>query len=774
VEDSALAQRDPQIEGAFRRLWRFLDERRSEVSPSNLADLRRALTSLEIPVTSELTERLMVSFGQGTEHVTASRPLCRFVGKLLAQHAPESVLDPACGLGNLASGVAEVLSVSRFDAVARDGLTGEWAQAMLGESAKVLVGEPIRGGLEPDRMYDAIVSVPPFGRPDGEPIDVRGVIVRDDYGGMLACKCTDWLSPSGAAVFLLPARFAWTRKPRSARQALQRLGFAVRAFIDVPPNSVPGRSIPTGIVLLARGDQEQVFVGQYSDSHEHQSTLIKNLRSGINGQLPSQGRIVHWEGFTSFGAIESLERVERLARRMGLKPVSMREVVAEAHSTRPGRSFEPLEDRSNSVYLPLVASGAATTGLEELPERLSHYAQLVINREVADARFVAELFNQPIGQALRDAVRVGVALDRIDLSRLLEQDFFLPEPEVQQGVMGVLGDIQGISVELDELRSKLWTRPVAVDEIRVQVDMVNKEVRFEDWLETLPFPLASILWRYRASDGTDKEKYEILLHFFEALSEFCATVLLSAFHEDESLWTENWPKLKRALDRENLTFERATMGLWKTSVEVLAASMRRLLDQEPAACCALFRCADRCLLARLCSKKLVSGLQQANSIRNQRLGHTGAISPSEARVTHANVLELVQSIRGTFGRCWNDYELLEAHECRHIEGVFHQSVKKIMGTRSMPFESAVVKLIHPMEDGRLYLLGPGQPEGLQLLPFVKVMPSPRTEANACYFFNRREGGTIRLVSYYFESDADVTQTFSDVAEALDSIVSDPV
>ena len=64
------------------------------------------------------------------------------------------------------------------------------------------------------------------------------------------------------------------------------------------------------------------------------------------------------------------------------------------------------------------------------------------------------------------------------------------------------------------------------------------------------------------------------------------------------------------------------------------------------------------------------------------------------------------------------------------------------------------------------LKSPNEQRTLKLLPLVKVMPSPKTEENACYFYNRQQKDGIRFLSYHFESDSDVVQEFADAAEAL--------
>mgnify|MGYP000933582170 FL=1 len=61
-----------------------------------------------------------------------------------------------------------------------------------------------------------------------------------------------------------------------------------------------------------------------------------------------------------------------------------------------------------------------------------------------------------------------------------------------------------------------------------------------NWIETLPFPLASILYAYDA-EGEDEKKIRYLLHFFEALSEFNVTILLSAISQDLSFTKKTSP-----------------------------------------------------------------------------------------------------------------------------------------------------------------------------------------------------------------------------------------
>ena len=68
------------------------------------------------------------------------------------------------------------------------------------------------------------------------------------------------------------------------------------------------------------------------------------------------------------------------------------------------------------------------------------------------------------------------------------------------------------------------------------LEAVNREDRYENWLDSLPFPLASILWVCHTQSGSLKEQYERKIQFFEALSEFLGIIFLSAFSANEAIW----------------------------------------------------------------------------------------------------------------------------------------------------------------------------------------------------------------------------------------------
>jgi len=342
----------------------------------------------------------------------------------------------------------------------------------------------------------------------------------------------------------------------------------------------------------------------------------------------------------------------------------------------------------------------------------------------------------------------------------------------QQEVLHGAQMLRRICAEVDELETALWDGAGDTEAIVHSIATVNQEDRYEYWIESLPFPLASILWRHHAGGGSQRDQYEVLLHFFEATAAFIATVHLSAFMSDEGLWREYGGKLHGRMAQQHLSLDRATFGAWKLVVESLSSACGKLYrtDETVELVESLYGTSNRRVLTMLAHADLRKVLQQANKIRNDWSGHAGVVSNEQAAQVHAQLMDLVQALRSVFGRTWQSYELIQPGLARYGEdGYHHVTIKRLMGTRSAPFEEAERASAQPLVAEALYLFDDANRSALRLKPFVRVMPSPEKRANACFIFNRREGAGSRYVSYHFEQESNITEVFPDVEDALNRL-----
>ncbi len=758
---------------AGKELWEFIDANRGVSRPEELIrewvaagrDHRERRQRLR----SWITARGSAIGGQ----FFSSPDLADFMGQVAAAAAcgAGSILDPVCGSGYLLRAAADASGASVIHGVDINPSMSDLARLVLPESAVVFTGDVLADDVPLQSQYDLVVAEPPFGLRVRSPVAIRGVDgnVRGDFTDVLAAWASSRLSERGKAILILPTSFLWARRSELVRQVLGVLGCVVTACVHLPGGSLQGTGVEAYVVIIERYDQGEVFVGQYTKDPAHQRVLVDNLASRKEGRRPAQGRICSWTNFRGYRSIEAEDRIQRLVPRLGFAPVPMGALVIDA--TRTDRTaFARLQAKPNSVYLPLAGRGKATTSQETLSGRLRNYVQLQLNPDLADARFVAHLLNRELGQAFLDTLRTGTTIEHLRLPDLLNATFYLPPLATQEKVLGALDRIATIRGEIDELEATLWTDTQSVDQIARQVESVNRVDRFDDWLETLPFPLASVLWRYRATSGSAREKYEALVHFFEALAEFVATVHLSAFSSDAEIWSQYKPELRSALEGQSLRIDHGTFGAWKCICEFLGARLRPMIDGALDICTSLYRTHNPQTLRMLSSSELLKVLQQANSVRNNWIGHVGAVGEKQAQKVLAECFNLVQQCRGVSGRAWLDYQLIQPGESRFRDGLFHYKVRLLQGTRSAPFETVERESIEGMDDRALYLLDPSNDRGLRLLPFVRVMPSPRTEANACYFFNRLLGDDrCRYVSYHFSQDAELTNGFDDTRYALEAL-----
>lgn len=757
-------------------IWKIADSMRGRGEGLDAANLVRQSKMAGIPVGVQELLFIMQRLDRRDGEYSVPTDVAEFVAKLLEPASPKTMLDPWAGVGLLTIPLNQHLRPENCEALSPNTVACEVFQMLEGSAGiRIQCGDPLRALAQSSDRYDAVVGNTPFGMQSREPLVVRVGAedrrVNDDYGNLLILQSCLRLTENGLGVFIVPNSFFFASGGKGkARRVLEELGVRVTAAIELPAGTFhPLWSLTTHVVVLQKSSDVNLFTAKYVPDSKHQRELLKNLAARSEGKSTSLGRLVPADMFLGFSAVESAERLQEQSRRMGLLPYPAGEVILELNAPSSSSDFEGFPEKPNAVYLPQIASLHATTSQEAPPERLKSYFQIILNPEVADAEFVAGLLNTQFGQLWRDSLRTGATIPRINKKSLEEATFYLPPAssrELQQRVVDCHRAISSLKNELNEIEVTLWNRPASIDKVQTALRMVNREDRFEDWIDTLPFPLASILWVCHTQAGSYREQYERKIDFFEALSEFLAVLYLSAFTSNPALWSPLKDRLWEELAEHELSLEKGTFGTWTTVVGFLSAETRRLLENNAEMCFELFRTTNRKLIESIASKRLMSVIQNANDLRNDWIGHVGAVRDADARAVNEKLIQHIEAVRQVFGVTWENYELLLPDDkCEQDAGIYNQLTRAVMGSRT-PFPSKTVELVEMMQRRDLYLKSPDEQRALKLLPFVKVMPSPKTEENACYFYNRQQKDGIRFLSYYFEPDSEVVREFADAAEAL--------
>ena len=50
-----------------------------------------------------------------------------------------------------------------------------------------------------------------------------------------------------------------------------------------------------------------------------------------------------------------------------------------------------------------------------------------------------------------------------------------------------------------------------------------------------------------------------------------------------------------------------------------------------------------------------------------------------------------------------------------------------------------------------------------------MMPGPITRQESCYFYNRHDSGGIRFLSYHYEHESDITESFEDTKMIIETL-----
>jgi len=760
-------------EDTLQSLWRYMDSRRS----SEPVDACRAVLALargEIP--GDLTPEVLKAVIQqaATPEVgefVSPQMICQFMADLASITKPSTVLDPACGSGLMLHQVIVAHKPNIAEGIELNDESCEIAAALLKGKATITLGNVLDATDPLQVAYDLVVADPSLGvhiQPTTLPPSLKGFALRDMAQNLAAWAC-DRLAQKGVlAIVMSPLAL----QHRPFIDAVHAAGCRIRAALHVPRGIRLNTSIPAQVLVIDHGAQEEIFVGQLSDEPAHRKRLLQNFQHHKSDRHPSLGRTIQLDQFISFEALEAEHLLRQKVRNTFLKRTSFAELVKV--ETRIERELFELDDEGIPDNALLVSQSGTrlTRDVFNLPPKDDMCSCLVLDETKVHADYLMRWIESDLGRlALLAAGGISmVGVPRFKKNVLNRLICYLPPIESQSKILEALRDLDRLHNEAKEIEAQCWTGDFSGEEILRRAKTINHEDRYEDWLATLPFPLASVLWRHRVSGEDPRIRFGVLLHFFEALAEFLATIHLSAFKSHAAVWDSNHGELLDALAAQNLTLQRATFGTWKVVVEKLSASTRGMLTKEESVSVAtsLYATMDVSWLNRLCASEIVQVLARANGTRNRHGGHGGAMGMSQAEALESELLDMIEGMRSLWGRGWDQYELLLVEKMEFSNGQFSFESPRIMGANNQ-FERVARMVTRPMETGQLYLLSEGALSGLKLLPLIRVMASPNQVANACYFYNRSEQDRQRFVSYHFEQESEVCQHFEDTAIVLQQL-----
>lgn len=688
--------------------------------------------------------------------------LARFAQLYIDPAKVTTILDPFGNAGLLAAWIAECFPAVRVDVATPRRDIGELTVTLGKSNLRVIPSDLKDATSALAARYDAIVTVPQIHLPPLQADlihDGRAVTVRDEATLVMLATLASRLSDHGYILAVVSPRFAFETKPRAVRTNLQALGLSLSALLQFPRETFAGTSISFELALLSRRKVDTLYVAELPSNLDDLPAFVARLKERKQGPTASQGRLVSPSGYRGLAALEARERYDKLAKGKGYAAIPFTVAVPSVRSpsTAAGEA-EPFEEEPTAVYLPQMAKTNAQVRQADLPPRLKSYLQLTTNPDVVLPEYLAQWLNTPLGHAFRESVMSGATIPRISAAAAEHAKLYLPGLKDQQHALEVLREIHRLQSDLRALEERLREQPTKAASVLTAVRTLNREEGFADWVETLPFPLAAILRTYHAVDSTPKDKYERLLHFFEAFTALIAAIHVSAARNSASAWSDAKNALRKTFADQHLSLRRASFGTWKTIAEYLGGQARALLSAKedgPGTAMMRYVSGSREPIDFLASAEVVSLFQRVNTFRNRWTGHGGAVTPAEAEERHSLLAKDLERCRELVGSHFQQYQLLEAAECVVLDGpVFRCRVRRVMGSNPQ-LEHDHVDLATPATTGRLYFHNPGHSKALELLPFIQVQDAPQP---ASYFYNRVDGRESQFVSYQFAAQSEISTT----------------
>ncbi len=533
--------------------------------PTDAAELIKSLIAWGVQMDSEDLNRLLPAMRNDPGQFFVPSPVLSTIAALVQDRKASVICDPWAGAGTVIATVKEATGASHAFAVTPTAAAMALGKHLIPD-ANWQVGDPLKFLDGFTGEIDVVASVLPFGakteRGAALSIDGRQIALPDDLSQAILAGAAARLSREGIGIFVTPSSLFMSRK--NVRMLLGELDSCLDAAFFLPSGAfAPATNIATYVVIVRRGPGHRMFVAQLSGEAATNKEIFSNYKKGIEAGSLELGRFVDPLTFSGLESIRLTEQFDGAQQRFGVPAIPLDRLASGITLGRPAEDFE-FPASPNAVYIPLVGNSDVVESTEDLKLKRQNYAQVQIDAGASDARFVARFLNSEFGREIRERTKTGAFIPKLNKQNLTQLPIFVPDIGTQQTVLELetritaeQNTVLGLQNELADLRRELWANLRPTDHVRDGVRAIGQRLsggareyaskRLDQWFETLPFPLASILRAWQATSNNDfKTKQEHLLHFFEATAEFISVILLSAFGSNVAVFEPHKEKLKES------------------------------------------------------------------------------------------------------------------------------------------------------------------------------------------------------------------------------------
>lgn len=757
-------------------LFGILDTLRAHGSLTNPATYLKAIAAARangIAISYDDIAPLLQSPHLEIWHIPS--PAISFLLDLLGRVNAKSLLDPFAGYGGIVLPCVERKRNLTVSALCQTEEQVAFIQSLNNSPEQMLKVIPTDTlEYEPANTYDVICSFPVIGGANEERSHgtatgvkkIRGTLSRHT---MLAAS--RFLNKEGRAIFIVPRSFG-KGNDSDIWSVLADFGLYLDSVIEWGELTLNRLSIPLEFVVFGRQPVSKVFVAQFASDKAVNETIIENWIKRKAGESPELGRLVDSSSPTSISQITTTENMEKLAREWGCTTVTL-DAAAKRIFRMPPKEEE--NSGANRLFIPLIGHSNVVISQDEFTLKPQNYVGVDLDEERATNQFIAQFLNTELGRNSRETLKSGTFIPKLTNQGVGKIRMVLPSRDQQLEMIRIQSLISNKRAELKLLEHSLWQNPEAIPGIAEQLADPAESQSFENWLETLPFPIASVLWTYHVA-ADDSKRVQHLLHVFEALAEFLAIFLLSGFAQDEAVYKQHCDQwIDRKDPKFHKRFEKSSFGSWSLLASKLASVVRKTLnaqDDSNEKLKSLFGNPSQSFFEVILQKDIFTLLNTVSAKRNDWLGHTGFVSDAEYYRRRVLLEADLAKLRQLISNHLNKAHFLLPLTSRFSKGTYHYNAKLLRGSRAA-FRSIEVQTRMPMEENQIHFVYEGQHIPLPMLPLIRMYASPSNEQTACYFFNRcTDDGEQKFVSYHFSTESELITPDEHVNAALGMLKAD--
>lgn len=707
----------------------------------------------------ELDLKILYELFNKSKEYLIPQIITEFLDAYLEDYDIKNIVDPSCKIGSLMFRIRNQYE-SNLTAFLEDSDDEEVISLIYPN--KII---NFKTGLEelqefPDNYFDIVVG---FGE--------NNKIERNDFDNIQDTKHSInflqtllKLKEDGFGFCILEPEFKLNWGDNSLFTNLEKYDLNINSIIRLAPEIFSEGDSDKTLIIIRKIKPEKIFIGELNNKSS--DILLENLKKRKSGKIVQHGILTELKSFYSFPNFLSNKESQFLGQSTGIEPLKFKEIVRDV---RQSDKFSESDEDFNYVFLPFDYNSDVILSSQSFEFKPENYLQIFFDPEIALSDYIARFYNTQLGKKIRESLKIGFSTHEISRRLLFDSLVYLPDIDSQIEIIRVDSLISELNTIAESYRSKLWKSPSNVSEILKELEGFNEEKseeKFEKWMESLPYPLASIIWASTTvSDYSVKVKY--LLDFFEAFSEFNYALMISALSQDKKFFDNEYRRCK-IFSKPVDWYLKPTFGSWNIIGICLASKISKLLNnpEKRSKCLELFGNPDPEFLERICNKELYNLLLDVMNYRNQWEAHGPRVSPKE----YKNRYKIMQGALMRFYQIISDvYEnsyLLIPDVSTFKDGIHYYTIKRLIGTRA-PFKSDNIESISLMDSQKIYLLTKNQRKPVELLPFINI------ENDVCYFYNslydkdHENRGDLRYVSYHYSDEAEIAVEFERLEKIID-------